>query len=153
MTLDRDYVLSVAMKHAAYQDVEDVVQDALLKIHLRAHTYKGEVKETTWMYPIIVNTARDHHRRKSRRPEHSEELAARESDDYLARRQAIDDLHSFWKVVSAMTPKLREAFWHRYIEGLTEPEAAEVLGISVSAVKANANRAKNAALVVLTNDQ
>jgi RNA polymerase sigma-70 factor, ECF subfamily len=54
---------------ASGNDVEDVVQDILLAIHLKRHTWDSSMSLTSWVTAVARNKIIDNLRRHGRRPE------------------------------------------------------------------------------------
>jgi RNA polymerase sigma-70 factor, ECF subfamily len=50
-------------------DIEDVVQDILLAIHLKRHTWDSSMSLTSWVTAVARNKIIDNLRRQGRRPE------------------------------------------------------------------------------------
>ncbi|RWZ58070.1 RNA polymerase sigma factor [Halobacillus fulvus] len=46
-------------------DIADMTQEVWVKVYQNIHRFK-KGKFTTWLYPIALNTARDHHRKRKR---------------------------------------------------------------------------------------
>jgi RNA polymerase sigma-70 factor (ECF subfamily) len=54
---------------ASGNDVEDVVHDILLAIHLKRHTWDSSMSLTSWVTAVARNKIIDNLRRQGRRPE------------------------------------------------------------------------------------
>lgn len=65
--------------------------------------------------------------------------SAKTPDEVLASRQIGQALE---QAIGALEPRYREVLLLRDVEGLTAPEVAEVLGVSVQAVKSRLHRAR-----------
>lgn len=134
------------------EDAKDVLQDTLLAMARGVRDFRGASSISTWLYTI----ARSHcikKRRKSKfAPEEERSLdtevapearrladPARAPDEELAGRQVEQALEH---AVAALEPMYREVLVLRDVEGLTAPEVAEVLGVSVQAVKSRLHRAR-----------
>lgn len=64
-----DHVWRVALRLTGNAtDAEDVVQETLIKILRKAHTFRGDSDPMGWIYRIAMNEAREVHRRRKRRP-------------------------------------------------------------------------------------
>jgi RNA polymerase sigma-70 factor (ECF subfamily) len=155
----RNYVFSVAMKYVKDEDAAaDVAQDALLLAHRHRASFRGDSQFSTWMYRITATSALMYLRRQRRL---SREVPSTTSDDEegtgiiesrpspspdpcdsLAGRQVMRAIHDG---VSRLGDKYGPIFWMRYLEGYTETEIAERLGLSLATVKTRAHRARLAA--------
>ena len=117
------------------EDAEDIAQNVCVKLARSLGSYRGSSSFRTWLYRVVVNTAKDYIRKHSRKREHEEaflkEAASQtagnvDGDDSAARR-----LHA---AVARLPGKLRDAVILVLSEGLTHKEAAEVLGCAESTV-------------------
>ncbi len=122
-------------------DAEDAAQDAFLQAWRGLRSFRGQSRFTTWMYRIVTNRCLDELARRratepleedspSERPGPEQVVVAR--SEFAILRRAVDDL----------TPEQRVTLVLREFEGCTYEEIAEVLGISVSAVKSRLHRAR-----------
>ena len=130
-------------------DAEEVAQDAFVSAFKARNRFRGESQATTWLYRITVNAALMRLRRDKRRREMTVSEDARpdapssdqaelpgpaalnsELGDKLA--AAVDDLPD----------DLRTAVVLRDIQGLSNLEAADILGVSIPALKARLHRGR-----------
>lgn len=134
------------------EDAEDVLQETLLAMARGIRDFRGASSVSTWLYTI----ARSHCIKKKRRskfapePDRSLETEAtheaarlmdpgKPADEALVSKQVEQALE---QAIGALDPMYREVLVLRDMEGLTAPEVAEVLGISVQAVKSRLHRAR-----------
>ena len=130
----------------------DVAQDAFLRIHQRATTFRPEGNAKSWILTVAVNVARDHLRRKPRIVflEHFEATAGEggrgrgtpashtppellEQEELRARvREAVARMAEFPRTVLLL----------RDFEGLAYDEIAEVLECEIGTVKSRIHRAR-----------
>ncbi len=136
------------------EDASDVLQDTLLAMARNVKDFRGASSVSTWLYSIARSFCIKK-RRKSKfapssqasldsdLPEQVAQLAAPtlSPDDALASKQVA---HALDVAIGALEPMYREVLVLRDIEGLTAPEVAEVLEISVQAVKSRLHRARRA---------
>jgi RNA polymerase sigma-70 factor (ECF subfamily) len=130
---------------AAEAEIEDVVQEVLLSLHLVRHTYDPARPFRPWLAGIVRHRLLDSARRRYRRarheiavetlPETSAVAAANsgqdESDEIAALRQAM----------AALSPGQRQAFELLKLRGLSLKQASVETGMSVAALKVAAHRA------------
>jgi RNA polymerase sigma factor CnrH len=132
------------------EDALDLVQDCFVAAYRNLDRYDGERPLRAWLSRIAINKCRDFGRRRAVRRLFSSsapwDSAASEvpdpappADDVAADRQ---ELESLWRAVSALPGKLKEPLILRAIEGLSQAEAADVLGISEKAVETRLYRAR-----------
>lgn len=133
-------------------DAEDAVQDALLSACKHLGQFRGEAKLSTWLAAIVTNTSRMQLRRRRGHLSLEEQWG----EDGLSIAEQIPDggpnpeeicssARVRWRIINSverLSPPLRRTFHLRDIEGLTNKEAALVLGVPVGTVKARLARAR-----------
>ena len=126
---------------------EEVTQEVFVKVISRAHQYDGRAEVSSWLFAIAANACRDRKRRDRRativpleavpEPAHKGEGIESTIGD-RERRDAVR------RALSALSEEQREALVLARYHGLPYAEIAEVLGISVGAVKTRIFRAVEA---------
>ena len=124
---------------------EDVVQDAFVKLWEDPGRWQAERnnKFTTWFYRVVVNLCLDWQKRKKPLPLGDQELAIvdeRETPDVVilhAEKQKILE-----KEIAALPERQRTALNLCFDEGLSNYEAAEVMGLKLKALQSLVMRAK-----------
>jgi RNA polymerase sigma-70 factor (ECF subfamily) len=152
----RAYRLAIGITGSA-QDAEEVVQDAFWAVVRKIDTFRGESAFRSWLYRIVANSAYQKLRgRGGRRSEISldEVLPSfHESGEHAAPiadwSLSVDDPSRQTELRIALTAAINELPpGHRTIlslvdiEGLSNTEAAETLGLSVPNVKSRVHRAR-----------
>ncbi len=125
-------------------EAEDVAQEAMLRLWKAAKEWQqGGAKPSTWLYRVTANLAIDR-LRKSGRQVGMDENFEPEDDRPGAEAQMIEaDRRSALDAGLASLPeRQRQAVVLRHIEGLANPEIAEILEISVEAVESLTARGK-----------
>ena len=127
-------------------EAEDVAQEALLRLWRVAPEWRqGEAKVTTWLYRVVANLCTDRLRRSGRGvaleavPEPEDE--ARGPLDKMQAEARADALQT---ALDGLPDRQRQAVVLRHIEGLANPEIAEIMEISVDAVESLTARGKRA---------
>ncbi|HET7826175.1 MAG TPA: sigma-70 family RNA polymerase sigma factor [Anaeromyxobacter sp.] len=135
------------------EDAKDVLQDTLLAAVRTMKDFRGAASVSTWLYTIARSFCLKKRRRSKFAPEHEESIEARQPgeearqiadpargpDDELAGRQIEAALE---EAIGGLDPMYREVLVLRDVEGLTAPEVAEVMGLTVEAVKSRLHRAR-----------
>ncbi|HET6159304.1 MAG TPA: sigma-70 family RNA polymerase sigma factor [Dongiaceae bacterium] len=129
-------------------EAEDLVQEALIAIHTRRHTYDPAQPFTPWAYAIARYKLLDHLRRtkasvKDLPLEEADELTAR--DDFSEVESAFD----MQKLLAGISPKMRQAIQYVKLDGLSVSEAAARSGMSESAVKVSVHRGMKALALLI----
>jgi len=135
-------------------EAEDLVQEALLAIHTRRHTYDPTEPLTLWVYAIARYKLIDHLRAARASIvelpiEDAGEIVAQ--DDHTGAESAYD----LRRLLSRLPQKMRQAIECVKLDGLSVAEAAQRCGMSVSAVKVNVHRGLRAlaASIALEKDR
>jgi RNA polymerase sigma-70 factor (ECF subfamily) len=128
------------MLHAT-ADVDDVLQNTLVKVYRNVAGFRGESKLSTWLYRIATNEALTWLRSQSRRQkrftaEAPETMANRglTADDYFDGDAAQAQLQ---RALQTLPPKQRAVFSFRYFDDLPYRQIAEITGTSEGALKAS----------------
>jgi len=134
------------------EDAKDVLQDTLLAMARGVRDFRGASSISTWLYTITRSFCIKKRRKSVFAPKEERSLdsdASREAsriadpakgpDEALAGKQVE---HALDQAIAALEPMYREVLLLRDVEGLTAPEVAEVLGITVQAVKSRLHRAR-----------
>lgn len=134
-------------------EAEDVAQEAMLRLWRIAPDWRsGEAQVATWLYRVVTNLVTDRARMRRRRPATSLEDAPEIGDGQPGvemRLMAADRLAALDAALACLPDRQRQAVVLRHIEGLANPEIAEILGIGVEAVESLTARGKRALAAAL----
>lgn len=133
-------------------EADDVVEDALLRIHAGARSFRGERGLRTWVLRITANLCRDRLRRRKFVAGTVEDLEpaglgfspVEDWDGAMDQRVLARELE---RAIAALPADQREAVVMRHRLGLSHAEMAEALGVPEGTVKSRLSRA----LAVLRN--
>lgn len=118
---------------------EDILQDVFLKIATRASDLNEPAKLQGWIYLIARNAIIDHYRTRKQTVEVLESLPAEDASG----DPEIEQLKvAFRRMIDALPEPYREAIQLTEIEGLTQKQLAERLGISLSGAKSRVQRGR-----------
>jgi RNA polymerase sigma-70 factor (ECF subfamily) len=120
-------------------DAEDLVQDTLIALHTRRHTYDRSQLLTPWVYAIaryrLIDFLRGTKATNMDVPvEEAEGLFA--VDDAVAVDSGLD----LTQLLAQLTPKMRQAIQYVKLDGLSVSEAAARTGMSQAAIKVSVHR-------------
>lgn len=134
----------VARRVRSPSDVDDVVQDVFLRLQRSADSLRDAERFGPWVYRVARNAIVDHRRKAARNPVTDEEPADQAADDdELEDRTAEEELAAWVAVFVATLPSpYREALTLTELEGMTQKEAAAMLGISTSGMKSRVQRGR-----------
>ncbi len=123
--------------------VEDLVQETFLRAYDRLETYKPEYRFKTWLLAIANHLGVDTLRRRKETVEFNPETHASSVSSPEAEAMAADRSKDVREAVVALPETYGVPLILRYSEGLSYAEIAEVLGVTVPAVKSRLFRARN----------
>lgn len=133
-------------------EAEDLMQEALMAVHTRRHTYDPAEPLTPWVYAIARYKLIDHlrHMQGGRT-----EVPVEEADHIVARddHTATESAYDLGRLLGALPDKMRCAIQAVKIDGLSVVEAAERHGMSESAVKVNVHRGMKALAAVIAREK
>ena len=128
----------------------DVTQEAFIAAFAALKSYDGTRPFRTWVSRIAINKCRDWARRRAVRRFFSFalpiEAAATIADETIPADQQLADRAELARVREAITKlpmTIREPLVLRTIQGLSQAETAQLLGISEKAVETRLYRARN----------
>jgi RNA polymerase sigma-70 factor (ECF subfamily) len=141
----------VARRVSAPADVDDVMQDVFLRMQRGLGGLREEDRFGPWVYAVARSAIADHRRARSRHPV-AEVVTDTEEDGRAELPAVIDEdddgavereLAMYVAAFVAMLPSpYREALTLTELEGLTQKEAAEMLGVSLSGMKSRVQRGR-----------
>jgi len=153
---DRLYGLALRMTRSE-ADAAEVVQDTFLAAYQNLNNFRGEAAFGSWVHRIAANNAlmRLRHQRvveaateELRAPEFTERGSLAEVPEVDWSRRADEKVldeelgRAIRQGTDALPEGYREVFLLKDVEGLSYEEIAEMMGISVPAVKSRLHRAR-----------
>jgi RNA polymerase sigma-70 factor (ECF subfamily) len=135
------------------EDAKDVLQETLIAAARAIPEFRGSSSISTWLYTIARSFCIKQRRRSRFAPERVESLDAGEparaavqlADPRRGPEEALEGRRleaTLEAAIGALEPMYREVLVLRDVEGLSAAEVAEVLGLSVEAVKSRLHRAR-----------
>jgi RNA polymerase sigma-70 factor (ECF subfamily) len=152
-------------------DAEDVTQDVLVQVVRKLHTFRGEAQLPTWLHRVTVNAALAHREKRANRQRRESATGDDEALEAIAADpptagvrlprpgvEAAPDENALAAeqraIIERAIAKLPEGFREVYVladvEGLPNAEIADMLNLSVAAVKSRLHRARERMRVLLT---
>ncbi len=131
-------------------DADEVVQDTFLSAYRARNRFRGDAQVTTWLYRIATNAALMRLRKNSRKKEIStdptevyQRIDRADWADAPDRTALNNELsQEIQRGIETLPDDLKVAVILRDVQGLTNDEAARVLEVSVSALKARLHRGR-----------
>lgn len=134
------------------EDAEDLSQEVFIEIYQSVKTFRGTSKLSTWIYSITVSKCLDHIRKRKRQKRitslgrvlHLEEVAhwiagGAMPDKNLQQKEKWKEIG---EVLNTLPDNQRVAFTLSKIEGYSNPEIAEIMNTTVTAVESLIYRAR-----------
>lgn len=138
-------------------EAEDVAQDVMLRLWQMAPDWRqGEAKVSTWAYRVASNLCTDRLRARTRRRTSALDEVAEPEDGAASALTGLieaDRMAALEAALARLPERQREAVVLRHLEGLTNPEIAEILQIGVEAVESLTARGKRALSAALSGQR
>lgn len=137
-------------------DAEDVTQDVLLQVVRKLDTFRGDSQLGTWLHRVTVNAALAHREKRANRQKHEagdaiDDLPATEIADGQMKRWniapdepvlAAEQAELIEQAINRLPNPFRDVYVLADVEGLPNDEIANMLGLSLPAVKSRLHRAR-----------
>ncbi len=139
-------------------EAEDVAQEAMLRLWRVAGAWRqGEARVATWLYRVTTNLCTDRLRGRQRR------RISADVDDLpnlvdgrpsaVAQMMQVNRTMALEFALARLPDRQRQAVVLRHIEGLGNPQIAEVMDMSVEAVESLTARGKRALATALAGQR
>lgn len=111
-------------------DAEEATQDVFLKLYDSLQRFEGRSQMATWLYRVTTNLClnrlRDQNRRRELREIHlHENIASKDPAGQVIARETL---------LKVPEPEWAQAAIYVYTDGMTQQEAAKVMGVSVRSI-------------------
>jgi RNA polymerase sigma-70 factor (ECF subfamily) len=133
--------------------VDDVVQDVFLVLHRRLGEHDGRAPLRTWLFGILSFVVRDHRRRYRRKegrcvpppPESERNIAlACPNPTPAAVAEQSERIALLERLLDELDDRKREILILAYLEQMTVPEIADLLGLNLNTAYSRLRAAKQA---------
>ena len=154
----QDLLYRTAVHRVGEPDVAaDLVQSSLIKAYTHIWRCRDPERFGAWVYKILINATRDYQKSRRRKDlslsddatAHALQLQSNADPDRdLERAESRDRLSA---ALETLPELMREAFLLKHVEGRSYEEIAELLNVSVPALKMRVHRARSQLLEVLNH--
>lgn len=134
----------VARRVSAPSEVDDVLQDVFLRMQRSLSDLRDDERFGPWVYQVARSAIAENRRARARHP-----LAAGEPPEAIDPGEPGDDGAVAREVATYLAPFIamlpspyREALTLTELEGSTQRDAAEMMGVSVSGMKSRVQRGR-----------
>ncbi|MFH2006604.1 MAG: RNA polymerase sigma factor [bacterium] len=136
-------VYSVVCRMVGYQDAEEVVQEAFIKIFKGISRFRGDSSASTWIYRLAVNSSLTF---LSRRKRHSDRMRAAGqlqdvADTPPVSGGALDRIH-LERAIAQLPSGYRAVLVLHDVEGLSHEEIASIMGWHRGTSKSQLHKAR-----------
>lgn len=163
---DRDAFAALAERHyglmfkVAWQwcghraDAEDIAQDAAIKLARNIRSFQFESAFTTWLYRLVINTAKDYYKAKNRRSTREmpmfEDMAYISAEPTPEQKMADKDV---LQAIAALPQTLKETVLLVCWQGLSHKEAGTIMDCSEGTVSWRVSEARKKIAAMLEMKQ
>ena len=119
-------------------DAEDVVQETLLAVHMKRHTWRQDAAVMPWLYAIARHKLIDAFRRRGR---HVEVTIEETMDTLVVEESERARPWEIERALESLTPGRRAVVVAVSVDGRSIGEAAQHLGMTEAAVRVALHRA------------
>ena len=135
-------------------ELEDLVQETLLALHLQRGTYDASVPVSAWVLAIARHKLVDLWRRRGRRDDRHDALDDVDEALLVAEPDEAETQRDLARLLQQLPAAQRQAIVLTKVEGLSVAEASQRTGASESAIKVQVHRGlKRLALLVSKPDK
>lgn len=148
-------VFNMALRYTRNQeDAEEVLQDVFTTLYRKADSFQGKSAFSSWLYRVIVNASFMKLRKRKQKQSISiedlspgvrqkyldnDEVLGRRSDTLASNRELREILQ---KAIERLPDQYRAVFVLRDVDGLSNQEVAEILDLTIPAVKSRLHRSR-----------
>ncbi|WP_333600892.1 RNA polymerase sigma factor [Flavobacterium sp.] len=151
----RVLVFNVALNYLQnLEDAEEITQDVFVKVYHSLENFNQKSSFKTWIYRITINQCLDFVKKKNsqkrffifgKKSQNEQEYlntATFEHPGILMEKQ--EEAKILFEVINTLTENQKTAFLLSKLDGLSNPEIAEIMQLSVSSIESLIFRAKTA---------
>ena len=155
-------VYNVALNYVQnIEDAEEITQDVFLKVYHSLSDFKENSSIKTWLYRITINQSLDCIKsknskkrffifgKKSQNDFELSNISNFEHPGILLEKQ--EDAKVLFSVINTLPENQKTAFILSKVDGLSNPEVSEIMGMSISAIESLLFRAKKELKEKLSN--
>lgn len=133
------------------EEAKETLQDTMLAVAANIGSFRGESSLSTWLFQLARSACSRRRRRRSGAPDAGDLVDAHEDlvvadpsptpERAAEQREVASRVHA---ALARLPEAMREVVVLRDVEGLTAPEVADVMGLTIEAVKSRLHRGRAA---------
>ena len=121
-------------------DADDILQDVFIKIHTNLDSLQEKDRLSSWLFAVTRNTITDFYRTRRQSVSLPEQIA---DEDEPVKNEKVSQLALGLRHMIVLLPeKYREALILTEIQGLSQQEMANRLGLSLAGAKSRVQRGR-----------
>jgi RNA polymerase sigma-70 factor, ECF subfamily len=124
-------------------DVDDVLQDVFVRVQRGLPALRDEERLVPWLYQVARSAVQESARQRARHPlagHEYDEPAVLETEASVVSETGLAEFAA--AAISSLPAPYREALTLTELQGITQPAAAKLLGISTSGMKSRVQRGR-----------
>lgn len=153
--LPKAYAIAYRLLHNR-EDAEEAVQDAFSKVWTHAAQYEaGKSAFSTWLYTILTRRCLDRLRQRKRPNDPIDariDTVADDSPDQATQLETAQTAAALRRAVATLPEKQKLAIVLCYFEGVSNAQAALIMGLNIKAVEGLLFRARQSLKSILRID-
>ncbi len=147
-----EVIYKMAYKWCGNQrDAEDITQEACIKLARGISSYNGKSKFTSWLYRLVINTAKDWYKSQNRHPDGGEFIEILASED----SNADDRIYAaqVWREVYKLPEAEKESILLVIGQGMSHKDVAKISGVKESTVSWRIHEARKKLQAIFGKEQ
>ncbi len=153
-----NFVFSLSFKYMCNEDdANDVTQDVFVKVYKNLDNLKENTNLRSWLYPVVINTCKDHFKKQKRKTNligkmknrlsvqkstlYNEDETSQKIESKLFIKDVFDELPEHYKVCLLL----------KEVENLSNKEICDVLNIPMATLKTRLVRGKKLLARIIKN--
>lgn len=147
-------VFNVALNYMQnVEEAEEITQDVFVKVYQSLNSFNQKSTFKTWVYRITINQCLDHRKRKNSQKrfftfgrkslDETEYLNASTFEHPGILLENKENAALLFEIINSLTENQKTAFLLSKLDGLNNPEIAEIMQLSISSVESLVFRAKS----------
>lgn len=146
-------VFNVALNYLQnVEDAEEVTQDVFVKVHQSLGSFSQKSSYKTWIYRITINQCLDYIKQKNskkrffifgKKSQNEQEYLNTSTFEHPGiLMENKEDAAILFEVINTLTENQKTAFLLSKLDGLSNPEIADIMQLSISSVESLIFRGK-----------
>lgn len=145
-----------AERYVGQENAEDVAEDVFLKLLQADYSFNDIRHLKAYLYRSVRHSCLDMLKTTTRANERQmvyAEILNESQSSYLAHIMQSEATRILYQSLEALSPQIAQIIKMTYLDGMTNQEAADELGVSINTVKTQKQRGINKLRQILPKDQ